>query len=262
MGKGPSPWTRRCSLPAGFRAHAAEFQPGSLVIGRDGKPAPRAPGVPARHEGGCFASVFLRRKPWPSAGDEHLWQTAHGPRSTPAGGFLGQGAVGDPAIPAVRETGSVIESPRWRPVEFGARSERLLLEPYLLGLLLGDGSLHSHGLGREKASDRFLCPSTGLANAGPAAPRVLSTIRPRLGALRASPIPKGSRASSPRTISTPAQASGWTWSAGLLDAGRRKVVEGGARGRLHGALRPACRQRHLHRPFAGRDRRAPGRASG
>ncbi|HYS09752.1 MAG TPA: replicative DNA helicase [Myxococcales bacterium] len=156
--------------PAGF-VPMRRIQPGSLVIGRDGKPHRVLQVFPqgtkavfrVRFSDGAVAECC----------DEHLWQTA-----TPE-----EHAAGASSVKALSEIRRSLQSgngqrhriPAVAPVEFGARSERLLLEPYLLGLLLGDGSLHSHGLGREKPATDPVSVDGLATRARP--PARLSTIR-------------------------------------------------------------------------------------
>jgi len=114
------------------------------VIGRDGKPHRVLQVFPqgtkavfrVRFSDGAVAECC----------DEHLWHT-----TTRAESVLGKGSV--KTLREIRRSlfGGEPEPrvPTVAPVEFAPRAERLLLQPYLLGLLLGDGSLRSHGSARE-----------------------------------------------------------------------------------------------------------------
>jgi replicative DNA helicase len=130
--------------PSGFvpmgRIHA-----GSSVIGADGK-SHRILGVFPQGNKPVFRVRFSDGASVECC-DEHLWQT-----TTAAERSAGASSI--KTLSEIRRSLRVDGEPDHRvpavaPIHFAARSERLLLEPYLLGLLLGDGSLFNSRSGRR-----------------------------------------------------------------------------------------------------------------
>ncbi|HET7786068.1 MAG TPA: replicative DNA helicase [Myxococcales bacterium] len=126
--------------PAGY-VPMGEIQPGSLVIGRDGKPH-RVLAVFPQGDKEIFRVQFTDGGRAECC-DEHLWSTTTRTESRRPGG---EGSV--KSLAEIRRTLHVAGEPERlnhrvptvAPVEFGPRERALLLPPYLLGLLLGDGS--------------------------------------------------------------------------------------------------------------------------
>jgi replicative DNA helicase len=122
--------------PTGY-VRMGRIRAGSSVIGADGK-AHRVLAVFPQGEKQVFRLRFSDGA-LVECCDDHLWQT-----KTRAENVLGICSV--KPLSEIRRSlrvGGVADHrvPMVAPIEFAARAEPLLLEPYLLGLLLGDGGL-------------------------------------------------------------------------------------------------------------------------
>jgi replicative DNA helicase len=155
--------------PTGY-VPMGRIRAGSYVIGADG----RGHRVLAVFPQGNKAVFRVHFTDGASAEccDEHLWQT-----STRAEDEAGGASV--KALSEIRRSLRVSGEPNHRiprvaPIEFALRGEPLLLEPYLLGLLLGDGGLR-HETGRGSRAGLQPVSVDGLVSTSPS-PR-LSTIR-------------------------------------------------------------------------------------
>jgi replicative DNA helicase len=126
--------------PNGF-VPMGSLQPGSIVTGADGKPQ-RVLAVFPQGEKPVYRVRFTDGAVVECC-DEHLWSTTTRAESRRP---RGEGSV--KTLGEIRQTLQVLGEPGRLnhripvvgPVEFAPRSRTLLLEPYLLGLLLGDGS--------------------------------------------------------------------------------------------------------------------------
>jgi replicative DNA helicase len=122
--------------PSGY-VPMGQIRAGSSVIGADGKPR-RVLAVFPQGQKAVFRVRFSDGAVAECC-DEHLWSTA-----TRGEG----GAFSVKPLAEIRRTLRAGDEPNHRvptvsPVEFAPAAERLLLAPYLLGLLLADGSLRT-----------------------------------------------------------------------------------------------------------------------
>jgi replicative DNA helicase len=129
--------------PDGF-VTMGSLQPGSVVTGADGKPH-KVVAIFPQGEKQVFRVRFTDGATVECC-DEHLWFTTSRLESRRLGG---EGSV--KSLAQIRESLRVTgepdrlnhRTPTVAPVEFAPRAEPLRLAPYLLGLLLGDGSFRN-----------------------------------------------------------------------------------------------------------------------
>jgi replicative DNA helicase len=129
--------------PQGY-VQMGSLQPGSLVIGADGKPH-RVLAVFPQGEKQVFRVRFTDGAEVECC-DEHLWFTTTRVESRRPGG---EGSV--KSLAEIRQSMRLIGEPdrlnhripTVAPIEFAPRADPLLLAPYLLGLLLGEGSFRN-----------------------------------------------------------------------------------------------------------------------
>jgi replicative DNA helicase len=139
--------------PGGYVA-MGQIQPGSLVIGADGK-SHRVAAVFPQGEKPVFRVRFTDGATVECC-DEHLWYTT---TRTESGRPGGEGSV--KSLAEIRSTLRVPGEPdrlnhrvpTVGPIEFAPREERLLLPPYLLGLLLADRSFRGLNIRFDGAND-------------------------------------------------------------------------------------------------------------
>jgi hypothetical protein len=140
------PLHARIATPAGWTT-MGELTAGSRVIGSDGRPV-TVTAVYERGERDIYRVIFSDGAQV-EACDEHLWATTTSSnlhRTYKKGPKQGQPQYRPPVIRTTAElrekvlNGTVVHIPMTAPVEYDA-DETLPLDPYALGLLLGDGGL-------------------------------------------------------------------------------------------------------------------------
>ncbi|HWE23411.1 MAG TPA: replicative DNA helicase [Myxococcales bacterium] len=148
--------------PAGY-VHMGDLHAGSLVVGADGKPH-RVLAVFPQGTKPVYRVRFTDGATVECC-DEHLWYTTTRAESRRA---PGSGSV--KSLAEIRQTLRVAGEPDQlnhriplvAPVEFAPREQPLLLSPYLLGLLLGEGSLRGDGTRFDAADSDARPPAQSL----------------------------------------------------------------------------------------------------
>jgi replicative DNA helicase len=139
--------------PTGY-VPMGQIKAGSLVIGADGKPHPVVAVFPQGEK--PVYRVRFTDGATVECCDEHLWQTTTRVESRRPGG---EGSIKPlwhirTTLHAPGEHGRLNHCvPTVAPIAFATREKPLLLSPYLLGLLLGDGSFRNFGVCFDGAED-------------------------------------------------------------------------------------------------------------